>query len=625
MSAGPTKIMSEVTAPSSTPKAPEGGGKEDESGGGGPPVTIILGGGIVGASVLIVVIVIILIVIFVIRSRVRGSRKGGRSRGEEGTQRMSPNPRPTPSQELDNGSQSQPARPLYAEVSRKPPPVPKHTTHSLKSNGGSISTTQPLTAKPRELLAYSDLNIPETFKPYTPPPPITASTANLLGGSRVSAAIYDIPEAMYDDSPDFAMPSGYDMLKDGLFSPEPPHGDLGTLHDSGMLTASLNTDYPPSLTASSSFQSSLKVSGGHPTPNRKPLKTNYNHTYNEHLEPSMLHHSVSPDSSSSLGLPYAPIYDVPRTRKKTDAMMPLKISRQNVVELQELGFGHFGRVVLAATIGISLRDLRLGKNDDPSTSLLVAIKKLRPDSDFELKDNFEKEIEFMSKMKHANVVRLLGVCRTTKESFIMMEYMENGDLHGYLQKQKLVADELGKVEANEVTPMILLYMSVQIASGMRYLASRKFVHRDLAARNCLVGRDFVVKISDFGMSRNLYESLYYRIQGRLILPIRWMAYESFYGKFSVKSDVWSYAVTVWEIFELAKFEPYNNLSDEEFISDAIKGPERKTLQKPDACPKDVYDIMVRCWVHDPVMRADFEEVYSRLFLIYTTLSKRCAQ
>ena len=351
---------------------------------------------------------------------------------------------------------------------------------------------------------------------------------------------------------------------------------------------------------------------------RKNRKMEENRIYSEQLDPEMFQNSPTVERGS-LPLPYPPIYDRPRPVRSGD--QPIHIMRRNIVEIRDLGMGRFGRVVLAATTGLSLKDLKLGDNDNKSRSLLVAIKKLREDADPGVRETFEAEVKFMSKLKHANVARLLGVCYSN-EPFLMMEYMEKGDLHEFLQKQTLVSDTVDALGVNEVTPLVLLYMGVQVASGMRYLAKNKFVHRDLATRNCLVGQDFVVKISDFGMSRNLYDSSYYLVQGRVILPIRWMAHESFYGKFSTTSDAWSFGITLWEIYSLARNEPYGEMTDDEFIVDTIRGERRKLLERPESCTKEVYDVMLRCWIHEPNMRADFEEIYSRLFLAYSKMSKQ---
>lgn len=331
------------------------------------------------------------------------------------------------------------------------------------------------------------------------------------------------------------------------------------------------------------------------------------HTETE-LTPDQFQAVGSPDSDNSKICPYASIYADPHPLKKEEG--PIEVRPYHIREVAPLGTGQFGEVMLADTLGLSLKDLKLGESTDKSVCIQVAVKRLKHDADATVKETFEKEIKFMARLNHMNVIRLLAIC-PTGHPFILMEYMEYGDLNQYLQKFEIVAHDTEPTDT-QIQVATLLYTCVQIANGMRYLASLHFIHRDLATRNCLVGKENTIKIADFGMSRSLYSSHYYRIQGRAILPIRWMANECFYGRFSEKTDIWAFGVTMWEVFTLAKEQPYDSLSDQEVIENAVNTEKTKLLTKPKHCPEEVFEVMLQCWEKDPDVRINFEDVYSSL-------------
>ncbi len=165
-------------------------------------------------------------------------------------------------------------------------------------------------------------------------------------------------------------------------------------------------------------------------------------------------------------------------------------------------------------------------------TVMVAVKLLKSGVDKTVESEFMKEVRVMARLKHENVVQLLGVCDEEPKCMVV-EYMENGDLNQFLKNYSLADYDTGNhIASNKLNEETLMHICTQISAGMKYLASQGFIHRDLATRNCLVGHSFTVKISDFGMSRYLYSKQYYRIEGKAVLPIRWMAPESlFYGKF----------------------------------------------------------------------------------------------
>ena len=340
----------------------------------------------------------------------------------------------------------------------------------------------------------------------------------------------------------------------------------------------------------------------------------YEMVYSEPIEPSLFTNAVETPRHSDDLQSYAPIYTLPINLPKSKKVL-LKVFGSNIREIRELGMGHFGKVILAETVGLSAKDLMLSESDDDkSKSTLVAVKKLKTGAPSTIKEAFEKEVKFMSRLTDINVIRILGVCYEDTP-FIMMEYMEKGDLNQYLQRFKTLSTTDSE-QQGQITTRTLVHMAIQIASAMKYLASHNFVHRDLATRNCLVGPNYLVKISDFGMSRSLYDSHYYRIHGRFALPVRWMVYECFYGKFSQKSDVWAFGVTMWEIFTLAKEQPYNDMSDTQVVADALKGKNRKTLARPNMCPLKVYKIMLECWEHNSNLRATFEQLFQLLTSVH---------
>ena len=320
-------------------------------------------------------------------------------------------------------------------------------------------------------------------------------------------------------------------------------------------------------------------------------------------------HGLSISSTDScLKLQMPPLFLGPNVFPWATQPLP-EISSENFTELDVLGSGHFGEVVLAHTKGLCLRNRQLVKagDDEQESQILVAVKKLQSNPSQTEREVFDKEIKFVSHITHPNILRLLGVCHSDP-AFIMMEYTEGGDLNQFLQSYSEIVTTTSHTSQTQISTSTLLYMASQISNAMQYLAGFDYVHRDIATRKCLVGKNFLVKLSDLGVNMNTYQSHYYCISGDKLLPIRWMATECFSGKFSEKSDVWAFGVTMWELFTLAKDLPYPHLSDEEVIHNALQIEHFLPPTKPNACPQAVYQIMQQCWAINLQHRATFQEI-----------------
>ncbi|XP_056457275.1 high affinity nerve growth factor receptor [Gadus chalcogrammus] len=289
---------------------------------------------------------------------------------------------------------------------------------------------------------------------------------------------------------------------------------------------------------------------------------------------------------------------------KDKDMCVQNIKRQDIVLKWELGEGAFGKVYLAECANLS----------PDSDKMLVAIKTLK-DANESTRQDFQREAELLTVLQHQHIVRFYGVCTDGEPLAMVFEYMRHGDLNRFLRAHgpdARILEEVKMPPLGQLTVPQMLHIAGQIASGMVYLASLHFVHRDLATRNCLVGEGLVVKIGDFGMSRDIYSTDYYRVGGRTMLPIRWMPPESImYRKFTTESDIWSLGVVLWEIFTYGK-QPWYQLSNSEAIECITQGRE---LERPRTCPKEVHLLMQGCWQREPQQRLVIKDIHSRLLAL----------
>ncbi|XP_053996085.1 insulin-like peptide receptor [Hylaeus anthracinus] len=262
-----------------------------------------------------------------------------------------------------------------------------------------------------------------------------------------------------------------------------------------------------------------------------------------------------------------------------------EVPRENVEILEELGLGNFGMVYRGYF--------------DKTTP--VAIKTISKTASQREKNEFLNEASVMKNFSTYHIIKLLGVVSVENPPFVIMELMENGDLKTYLRRIRdthLVPDSCR-----------IMRMAAEIADGMAYLESKKYVHRDLAARNCMISKNLVCKIGDFGMARDIYETDYYKIGRKGLLPIRWMAPENLSdGVFTSDSDVWSFGVVLYEILTLAEM-PYQGLSNEEVLTHVLH---KGTLNIPRSYPGNIQKIMEKCFKWRPSDRPTFMEIVAEL-------------
>ncbi|KAL0978362.1 hypothetical protein UPYG_G00169500 [Umbra pygmaea] len=258
----------------------------------------------------------------------------------------------------------------------------------------------------------------------------------------------------------------------------------------------------------------------------------------------------------------------------------LKVTELRKIKL--LGSGVFGSVHKGIWIP-----------EGDTVKIPVAIKTI---SDRTGRQTFHEITDHMSAMgslDHPYIVRLLGICPGVSLQLVT-QLSAQGSLLEHIRQHR-----------DRLDPQRLLNWCVQIAKGMHYLEENRMVHRNLAARNVLLKSDYIVQISDYGITDLLYRDDKKYFYNEHKAPIKWMALESIlFRRYTHQSDVWSYGVTVWEMMSYG-VEPYSTMRPQE-VPDLLEKGER--LSQPHICTIDVYMVMVKCWMIDENVRPTFKEL-----------------
>jgi fyn-related kinase len=271
-----------------------------------------------------------------------------------------------------------------------------------------------------------------------------------------------------------------------------------------------------------------------------------------------------------------------------------ELDRNQIIKGEVIGNGHFGTVFVGCY-----------------KETKVAIKVIKPL--MMSKAAFLQEAFIMSRLKHPNLVSFCGISTELEPLMLVSEFMDNGNLLDFLRRKdhRLQTDSEGYQNQRILSDDDLWAMAEQVAKGMVYLESQDLIHRDLAARNILVANDDSLKIADFGLSRIVERangSIYYA-RARIDLPIRWTAPEGLSAKkkFTVKSDVWSFGILLFEVMTFGK-QPYEGMGVYEVVS---KVGADYIMPQPEGCTDRAYGMMTDCWKRQPEERPSFKEIHER--------------
>ncbi|KRY41523.1 putative kinase domain protein [Trichinella spiralis] len=239
---------------------------------------------------------------------------------------------------------------------------------------------------------------------------------------------------------------------------------------------------------------------------------------------------------------------------------------------------------------------------------LLAVKTLQDPDNEEGREELLREARVLRKLEHVNITKLIGVTISSGATMVLLEFLNGGSMDNYLKKHQL-------------SPRTKMKLLSDAANGIKYIHSKNVIHRDLAARNCLLllnedNHPERVKITDFGLCVEAVQV--YRTTDIQCIPVRWSAPETLKDNvWSQKTDVWSFAVIIWEFFNEGSLpyydiEPFSPI----ILLKALAGG-YCLLSTPEMHPQLV-SLMASCLNFDSDERPTMDMVYEKLQVLISS-------
>ncbi|KRZ12217.1 Inactive tyrosine-protein kinase 7, partial [Trichinella zimbabwensis] len=295
----------------------------------------------------------------------------------------------------------------------------------------------------------------------------------------------------------------------------------------------------------------------------------------------------------------------------------LQFPRENLRYRSTLGSGVYGEVYLMLKTANQQQQEQEQPNDvvfdnattttatttNTTTTTTVVVKSLLTKEDW-AQGEFMQELELYARCDHPNVAKLLGVCASAEPILVIFDYLD------------YYKSSVSLLQASYPPPLTssqIFSIVYQVAEAMQHISDRRFVHKDLAARNVLLSSKYFVKVTHLSLSNDQFLAEYYTYRN-LVLPLRWMPDEALFDDdWSVKSDVWSFGVFIWELLTMGEL-PYQACSNDEVI-ECLKCRQLKLALPTGPIPSILRKLVADCMAVNPKDRPLFSEIRDRLAML----------